>query len=333
MPRARSFHVLVVAAVASARVFVAEAASASNPEDAALAEELFRQAKAAMEAEQWEEACPKLGESFRLDPAGGTMLTLALCHESQGRTAAAWAEFGEALSFAKRDGRANRESIARERMDALRPQLVRLRVVVASATAGIAGLVLKRDGIEIKRPAWDVAAPVDPGEHEIEATAPGYEPFRTKVRATTEGATVAVAVPALSPDASLVVAPVLPVRIVPPPPVAERPSSDRTKDTLRLGSYGAGALAVIGLGLGGYFALDARSERDHADGACPHVACSDLAAVEASRSAGHSADVATVSFIAGAVLAGAAVTLFVLSIDDERERRPRTARVPVTSMR
>ena len=64
--------------------------------DRTLAAALFREGKALMDKNDFTPACAKLEESERLDPGGGTLLNLALCHEKQGR----WNEATEAFQKA-----------------------------------------------------------------------------------------------------------------------------------------------------------------------------------------------------------------------------------------
>ncbi|MFO0735810.1 MAG: hypothetical protein U0270_08020 [Labilithrix sp.] len=302
-------HLILV----SALVCVPRLAAAAPSDDIALAEELFRQAKQAMDEQRWEDACPKLTESYRLDPGGGTMLTLALCHESQGKTAAAWAEFGEALSFAKRDSRPNREAIAREHMDALKPRLVRLRLTVDVATGRLKDVVIKRDGIELKSASWDVAAPVDPGEHVIEASAPGYAPFLVTAKVAGEGQVIDVRVPPLEPvKASSALAVVVPGDGAPrTPPGPEREAGGSR--ALRIGSYAAGGIGLALLGAGTYFSFAASSDQDDANRLCPAPRCSNRDGVDASHDAAQKADFATGFFIGGAVALGAAAAMWLLS--------------------
>lgn len=296
-------------------------ARGATPEESALAEELFRSAKTAMDEQRWDDACPKLAESHRLEPAGGTVLTLAICHESQGKLASAWAELGEAIAFAKRDGRSNREVIARERRAALEPRLIRLRIDVAPGIRRIPDVVVRRDGAEVKAAAWDVAAPVDPGVHTVEVSAPGYETHRATVEVSSEGSIAALSVPELAPRATTAapreaLAPT-------PPPLEPRPGVR----PLRIAAYGVAGVALAAAGAGTFFAFDAKSKRDSADRACPGTTCADADAVDRSRAAGRSADAATILFGTGAALAIGAVVLWFVSSDD----RPRPA--PAASAR
>src|SRR3954452_18931589 len=109
-------------AVAALAIGVATAGTA-RAGDPATAQTLFDQARKLMAQERWAEACPKLEESQRLDPAGGTLLHLALCREKEGRIATAWAIYQDALAQAKRDGRKDRADVAQKHIGELAPRL------------------------------------------------------------------------------------------------------------------------------------------------------------------------------------------------------------------
>jgi hypothetical protein len=148
------------------------AARAADPREEQLAQALFEEGRALMDKRRYAEACPKLKESQRLDPGGGTLLNLAICHEKEGKLATAKADYEEALAIAMRDARKDRQAIARARLTALEPTVPRLRVSVVSA-ADTPGLEIKLDGLVLRRAAWGVATPVDPGPHRLEASASG----------------------------------------------------------------------------------------------------------------------------------------------------------------
>src|SRR5262249_28728261 len=68
----------------------------TSADDKALATVLFKEGRAMMARGDISLACPKFEESHRLDPSGGTILNLALCHEQQGLLARSWSELNEA---------------------------------------------------------------------------------------------------------------------------------------------------------------------------------------------------------------------------------------------
>jgi tetratricopeptide (TPR) repeat protein len=186
--------------------FVANAADSapSAPEDVATktqALDLFRRGRAALEAKDYAAAVVDFEQSFRLDPGGGTQLNLALAYELTGKTATAWAAFHKALRMARLDGRADRVKEAEANIGELETRLSRLRVVVPQA-ARIVGLTVLRDGIALDEASWDEAVPADPGEHRIEATAPGKKPWHAMVTLGDNADRKEVALEALADDPS-----------------------------------------------------------------------------------------------------------------------------------
>lgn len=131
--------------------------------DSAAADALFKDAKALASQKKYEEACPKFEASYKLDKAVGTLMNLADCHENVGRVASAWAEWGEAFEWLKRDGD-KRESFAAARRDALEPRLSRLTIVVTNPSPKLS---VFRDSTLIEEGAYNAALPIDPGPHSI----------------------------------------------------------------------------------------------------------------------------------------------------------------------
>lgn len=147
--------------------------------EAATARTLFNEARALASKGQYDDACPKFEESFKLRPGEGTRFNLADCWEHVGKTASAWAEYLEVASSAKVAGRKDREQLARKRADALEPRLSKLVIRVPADEAGI---IVKRDGNPVGESTWGTPVPIDPGNHTIEAGAPGKSTWTEEVK-------------------------------------------------------------------------------------------------------------------------------------------------------
>jgi hypothetical protein len=162
----------------------------------AVAEALYQQARELMAAGKLDQACPKFAESQRLDPATGTLLNLAACHERQGKLATAWLEFSDGLYSARRDGRQDRVDFAAQRIAALEPRVSHL-VLTLAPDAEALDLTIELDGASFGRAAIGAPTPVDPGKHFLRATAPGKKPFERLIFVGAEGDKQTLTIPML----------------------------------------------------------------------------------------------------------------------------------------
>ncbi len=193
----RARGALALAAALAAMSGEARAQAPADPQARAMAEALFKEGKKLFNEGKIPDACRKLESSYRIDPAGGVLLNLAICHEKEGKTATAWAELNEALALAKKASRADRQKIASEHINALEPKLSRLTVAVSPEAAAIASIEVKVDNVVLAQGAWGTAIPVDPGDHMATATAPGKKPFEAAVSLKL-GESKAVVIPLLA---------------------------------------------------------------------------------------------------------------------------------------
>ena len=167
--------------------------------EGALAEALYREGRKLMAMGKVAEACPKFAESYRLDAATGTLLNLASCHENEHKLATAWFEFSGAVALARRDRRYDRVRFAQERLAIIEPRLSYLTVVVPPAV-DLTGLEIRVDGVVVRSAARGVSTPVDPGDHRVDASAPGHKPWSQQVGITQDAMNIAVSIPVLEPD-------------------------------------------------------------------------------------------------------------------------------------
>jgi hypothetical protein len=287
----RAMHPRIAAAAA---LSIAAAASSARAQAGApaMAEALFDEGISLMKIGAYDRACPKLEESQRLDPGGGTLLNLARCYEGQGRLATAWTRLHEALRVARREGRADRVDYAEKEIARLGERVPRVVVRVAERAEGLEVFV---DDVKIGGAAWDAAQPVDPGAHIVRASAPGRRAFAVDVTVP-ERETRNVAIPPLARASS-----------APEGSLAPAPPDGAAQRTIGWTTGGFGAAALVAGGVLGLLALEANST---ADTLCPGIApCGDSRGIDASSRAHSFGTAATISLVGGAALVVTGIVL------------------------
>lgn len=321
----------VSAALALGALLFTRAAAAQNAAaDKAAAEALFQQGIELMRVGKLTEACDRLEQSSAIERGIGTSLYLAECYEKAGRTASAWGLFREASSEAQARGETERAVAGKRRADKLEPLLSRLTVQVP-AGATVPGLEVIRDGTLVNAGLWNVAVPVDPGEHRLQARAAGYVEWTGVVKVDANGANVAAPIPALTPAPTAATAPGAspagpttgPVGFpsptqaaatgsVPPSPHDSGPDTGSSFGTQRTVGLVVGGAGLVALGVGTFFGVHAISKNDGAKDYCPGggAVCNDPKGTSLTDDAQSAARLANVFVIGGALLAASGTVLF-----------------------
>jgi hypothetical protein len=303
----RAPRVLVLAA-SLALVATARPAAAQGTSEKA-AQKAFEDGMKLLEQGKTAEACPKLEESQRLDPAMGTQFRLAECWEKLGRTASAWALFRQVVSEAQAAGRSDRAAVSVARATALEPRLTRILIVVAPS-ARVPGLIIRRDGAAVEEALFGHAVAVDPGSHLITATAPGKKAWEKQQQASS--GTVEVTIPALEPGNGA------PATEGPTPLVVDQPVEPSGPKRSLVPGVVLGGAALAGIGAGIALVVVANGKKDDAlamrfqipfggcDVATP--ACTELA--DTAGSAGNLSNAAFWTLLGSGFAAAGAVTYF-----------------------
>lgn len=311
--------------VAVAALFAGSAARAQMP----AAEALFQEGRTLIEKGKIAEACEKFAASERLESKIGTLLNLADCHEREGKTATAWAEFNQVYARAFRANQTDRQELADERIRALLPRLSR---VALKPERVYPGMTARLDDIVLDAASFGTAIPLDPGEHPLEVTAPGRRPYFTKLRVEPKPGTVEVTVHPLESDPASTTReppaqPQLPrASVVMPAPLAPfLPAEDTRKKTAGWLTLGGSALAI---GAGAFFGVRAIGFKNDSLRECDLSGCSQ-SGLDLHSDARVSANASTIAFGVGLVAAAVGVYLLLTS-DVPRREAPKA---PVTLAR
>ncbi|WP_437807375.1 hypothetical protein [Sorangium sp. So ce1078] len=310
-------HALSAACLSSALAAAGAAAAAPDPAQAS-----FDQGVALMEAGRFDEGCPAIEQSQKLDPRPGTLFTLAECEALRGRTATAIARFDEYLALyptlppKQQRNQGDREQSARKQREALAREVPGLRLELPPDAPP--GTAVTLDGRPLAPTAIGALLPVDPGKHVITAQAPGGPAFERSVLVEKgENKTVALEVTAPPP----------PPRQPPPPPPSESadgaaggtgsgaagappaaPAHGAGDGGRRVAVYLAGGLGLTGLVVGGVTGALAMERKGVVDRNCAGAACNreGKTAADAMKALGLAS---TIAFGVGIAGAGAATVL------------------------
>lgn len=288
MPLAFMVHSVRIALIVAIAMFGAVARA-----DTTKAVQEFREGRALVVAGKCDEAIEHFRASLALAVAVGPLMNLGDCQAKLGKTASAVRAFEEAAALARQSNDAERTAECERMIATLRPTVSTLTIRSNSGTAQVL--------VDGQVQPFDVAIPLDGGEHEI-VTDTGAERRTTTLHLAPTGDAQVFEVEE-PPSTPLLRQPVEP----PPPP---------TSSLLRRGAVIAGGAGVLGLAIGtivGVTVLDTRSELDQL---CPgYPSCpSDTRTrvLDLQNGADTRATVSTIALTAGAVFAATAIVLFIL---------------------
>jgi hypothetical protein len=232
----------------------------------AQANELFASAKREQAEGHLAQACASFQESYRLAPRSGTLINLALCHRELGELVTARKELIKALEAAQRDGRADREAIAIEQLNALERELSWLDVATPADIGTNAASVSIDGHVLTPEQAAEGSIALMPGDHNLRIEAHGFDPVELQLHLHAGSRTRVPAQP-LRPTVIIPQAKRADMS-APAPATAPTPAAEQTDPYAAWRTTGL-VLTLAGVGLGlaaGAWALERKSVvRKHCD--------------------------------------------------------------------
>ena len=265
------------------------------------------------QADKCGEAVDKLERAEKLKHSPIVLRHLGECQVKVGR----WVEGSESLRKLLREPLPENptptlsqayESAAATLRD-VKPRIPTMKIVLTAPSD--ADFTVKVDGKEVADSVVGVALPTDPGDHEIEASAPGFLKVASTLKLAPSASSFVtlelVRDPSARPEPKPLAAAAAPVAATsatnPAPAPAEEPRAQGSSTGKVLG-YVSYAVAAGGLGAGIAFGMSAKSDEKDLSAACPNHVCP-----EAQRDSLDSAKTKGIISTVGFAVAGAGVTL------------------------
>lgn len=262
-----------------------------------VAREQFAEALALQTAGDWAGALTLLNQVAAVRPTPQVRFNIALCEERLGRLVAALGDYQLAAADAEMQ---NAELVQKEveaRLSALNARIPR---VVLKRGSGAEAATIALDGVVLGDSVVNQPLPVDPGPHLVEASAPGYVPFRQTLRLAEQ-------------QTQTIVMNLEPVPRKPEPLPPPRPDEVVTLPALRTAGYvvgGAGIASLIASGAMFYLRHGAIHDLDQQCGES-RAACPEIARSTADRGKLYTT-LGNVTFAAGAAGVGVGAVLVIV---------------------
>ncbi|MDC3960671.1 hypothetical protein [Polyangium jinanense] len=268
------------------------AAADKTDDDARRAEELFKEARAAIDRNDYVTACPKFEESLALVRRAGTLFNLAQCEEHEGRLVTAMRYYKEGIVVL--DPGDPRLAPSKKKLAEIEPRIPFLTIKPKTALPKDARVTI--DGKEAE--GIGVAVPINPGKRTISVLAPK----RTEEKYVIEVAE-AEQVEILVTAGKVIVEP-------PPPPLFG------PRRIAGIAALGVGGLGFVGAIITGGIIVSANGRVEEG---CPRVQCDTAKGYEA-------AELGKTMLVANAIawgvgIAGAGAGAVLLLLDGKKKDR------------
>ncbi|WP_437561087.1 PEGA domain-containing protein [Sorangium sp. So ce542] len=168
--------------IAAAGLLAAPApAAAQSAADVAVAREIFIEGSEFAKQGRWEEARERYERSLAIKRAPITLYSLGVAQQQTGQLVEALESFRAFLVEPSAPATKEYEKLARQAVQELERHVAGLDLRLSPD--GVAGVVVKIDGVEVPAAALDRPRPVNPGNHVVTVSAPGYREARRSVAA------------------------------------------------------------------------------------------------------------------------------------------------------
>ncbi len=253
-------------------------ARAAGPSQAQVqaARELFQEAERDEDAKRWTEALEKLRRVAAVKLTAGVRYHIALCEENLGQLVAALADYTLAENQARAENAPDVLRLVGEKLKGLKGRVPRLTVVVPG---DVTDAEVRLDGEPILQAMWGVQIPMDPGEHKLEARAPGRVPMaRTITMQERDSTLVEIKLPEATKSPTTPPATTSGTTAPPTPTAADDTTSKPPAVGGRTGAIVAtlGAAVLGGGGVVAYFVAGSRHDDNATTCAARKISCDDL---------------------------------------------------------